>query len=741
MPLAKHRPVVLAALLALPGLASSEPLSSAASLPEAPAFAYGERVPDWLVHRASVRAGVYRGGGGDELVLDNGLVRRVFRLSPAVATVALDSHMSGASLLRAVEPEATLVVDGEERPVGGLLGQAERAYLRPEFLESMSADPGAFACDAFEVGETAARFGWARVRHAEDRPWPPPGVSLTFHCRAPAPARPGLRVELHYELYDGIPVFAKWLVVRNGTDAAVVVDRFTSERLAFVEAESDVEKPGSARWRRPPLEVFSDYSFGGGDIGSANRTTDFVADPDYTSQVNYALEMPAILVSRPPVGPAWRVGPGESFETFRTFVLVYDSDDRERRGLALRRTLRTLAPWITENPLMMHVRRADTATFRAAVDQCVETGFEMIIYTFGSGIDMETGDPAEIERIRRDVAYAHGRGIEVGAYSLFSSRTIDPQNDVVDPETGRPGGAKFGNAPCLGSAWGVRYLEKLRGFIEATGLDLLEHDGPYPGDVCASSAHPGHRGQADSQWAQWRSSDALYTWARARGVYLNVPDYYFLNGSNKVAMGYREVNWSLPRDRQIVLGRQNIYDGTWTKTPSMGWMFVPLTEYHGGGAAATLEPLREHLAEYEAHLVGNLAAGVQACYRGPRLYDSDETRALVTRWVSWYKRHREILESDVIHLRRPDGRDVDGLLHVNPELEERGLAAFWNPLDEALEREVDLPLYYTGLTERASIREREGPARIEPLDPRSVARVRVQLPPRGFTWLVVEAAP
>ncbi len=41
---------------------------------------------------------------------------------------------------------------------------------------------------------------------------------------------------------------------------------------------------------------------------------------------------------------------------------------------------------------MMHVRRADTETFRSAVDQCAETGFEMVIYTFGSGIDMETED-------------------------------------------------------------------------------------------------------------------------------------------------------------------------------------------------------------------------------------------------------------------------------------------------------------------------------------------------------------
>jgi hypothetical protein len=719
---------------------AGEPATGAAGLPPAPPFVFGERPPDWLVVPLEAEAGVFRGADDREIILDNGLVRRVFHLDPALATVALDSHVTGASLLRAVEPEAVLVLDGTEHRIGGLLGQPERGYLRREFLESMGADPKAFRCETFEVGETRARLPWRRVRHSEARPWPPPGASLTFHCVSPDPALDGVGVEVHYELYDGLPLYAKWLVLTNGTDREIVVDSFASERLAFVEAESDVEKKGGAPWRRPPLEIFSDYSFGGGDVGSANQTTRFLTDPEYTSQVNYRLEMPAIAVSRPPVGPAWPVAPGERFETFRTFVLVYDSDDRERRGLALRRSLRTLAPWVTENPLMMHVRRADTETFRAAVDQCAETGFEMIIYTFGSGIDMETEDAAEIARIRSDVAYAHERGLEVGAYSLFSSRTIGPEDDVINPRTGRPGGTIFNNAPCLGSAWGEHYLEKVKGFIEATGLDLLEHDGPYPGDVCASTRHPGHRGEKDSQWAQWRLSADLYAWARGRGTYLNVPDYYFLVGSTKVAMGYREVNWSLPRAQQIILGRQNIYDGTWTKTPTMGWMFVPLTEYHGGGAAATLEPLREHLPAYEAHLINNLAAGVQACYRGPRLYDSEETKALVRRWVGWFKEHRAILESDVVHLRRADGRDVDGLLHVNPRLPERGLAALWNPLAETVEREIALPLYYTGLTERALVREQDGPDRVVTLGRDHSARVRVRIPAEGFTWLVIEEA-
>jgi len=93
-------------------------------------------------------------------------------------------------------------------------------------------------------------------------------------------------------------------------------------------------------------------------------------------------------------------------------------------------------------------------------------------------------------------------------------------------------------------------------------------------------------------------------------VYLNVPDYCVLAGSSKTGIGYRESNWSLPRERQIILGRQNIFDGTWTKIPSMGWIFVPLTEYHGGGPAATIEPLREHFGTCTAHLANNLGARV-----------------------------------------------------------------------------------------------------------------------------------
>lgn len=88
--------------------------------------------------------------------------------------------------------------------------------------------------------------------------------------------------------------------------------------------------------------------------------------------------------------------------------------------------------------------------------------------------------------------------------------------------------------------------------------------------------------------------------------------------------------------------------------------FVPLVEYHGGGAAATLEPLNEYWGIYYQIMMANCDAGVQVCYRSPRLFDTDEAKACVQIVISWYKRYRDALNSDVIHLRRLDGRDGDG---------------------------------------------------------------------------------
>jgi hypothetical protein len=359
----------------------------------------------------------------------------------------------------------------------------------------------------------------------------------------------------------------------------------------------------------------------------------------------------------------------------------------------------------------------------------------MVILTFGSGFNIEDDSPAYLNQMKRYADYARDRGIEIGGYSLLASRRIGGGNDVVSPEGQSP---TFGSCPALTSQWGQDYFRKLYQFYERTGHMMLEHDGSYPGDIDVTPRPPFQKGEKDSRWAQWRIITDFYKWCRANGIYLNVPDYYYLCGSNKSGMGYREVNWSLPRAQQVIHTRQNIFDGTWAKRCSMGWMFVPLTEYHGGGAAATIEPLHEHRDHYERMLVSNLAAGVQACYRGPRLYDTEETKALVKKWVDWYKRYRDVLEGDLIHLRRADGRDVDYMLNVNPGGKEKGLLAVWNPLNRTVSKTITVPLYYAGLIDKAMIREGEGQPREYTLDRRYRARLDVSVPAKGFSWFVIE---
>jgi hypothetical protein len=203
-------------------------------------------------------------------------------------------------------------------------------------------------------------------------------------------------------------------------------------------------------------------------------------------------------------------------------------------------------------------------------------------------------------------------------------------------------------------------------------------------------------------------------------------------------MGYRESNWSLPREQQVIHTRQNIYDGTWQKLPSMGWMFVPLTQYQGGGGAATIEPLDQHLEHYQRMMECNLALGVQACYRGPRLYDTDRVREVVRAEVDWFKAHRDILESDLIHGRRADARDLDWMLHVNPKLKQRGMLVVFNPLNELVTKSLRVNLYYTGLAETARVREKDGPAKRVKLSRDYYLDLPVRVPAQGMNWFVIE---
>jgi hypothetical protein len=126
-----------------------------------------------------------------------------------------------------------------------------------------------------------------------------------------------------------------------------------------------------------------------------------------------------------------------------------------------------------------------------------------------------------------------------------------------------------------------------------------------------------------------------------------------------------------------------------------------------------------YLLQYEWALAQYLSYGVAACYRGPRLYDNVQTMGVAKKWVDFYKKYRDIVTSDIVHVRRPDMQgtaeqngdkthyflpplDFDCILHVNPFITNRGLAVVFNPTSTSLNFTLSLPLYYTGISNKVN---------------------------------------
>lgn len=504
---------------------------------------------DWLLTPEKAKAGIYASADGKSIIVANPMVSRTFRIFPNLATTNIVNRMTGESMLRAVSSEGSIQIDGKKHWIGGLAGQPERAYLEDKWIDDMTTIPESFLVEDFEIAPIKEDIKWARSRWALNKETAT-GSEIIFTLRGDKELKDVL-VKLHVSVYDKIPVIRKRFEVVNQSGLPINIDSFQLEYLAFAEPESPSDGDPKT-FLLPNIHVESDYACAGAFTEKSTDITEkWVTDPDYTSQRHYERQTPCILEVSPQIGPDQAVPSQGAFRSFSVYEMPFDSYDRERKGLFTRKMYRTIAPWTTENPIFIHLTSSNPETVYRAIDQCAETGYEMIILSFGSGANAEDISEENIAKFKAIVDYARQKGIEIGCYSLLASRWISDEVDVINPKTGKRGGMRFGSSPCLCSDWGYEYFNKIKTFFEKTGIRCFEHDGSYPGDVCASTVHTHHKGLKDSQWNQFHKVTELYHWMCENGIYLNVPDFYFLNGSTKVGIGYRETNWSLPRDRSL----------------------------------------------------------------------------------------------------------------------------------------------------------------------------------------------
>jgi hypothetical protein len=303
---------------------------------------------------------------GNTLTLSNGLITRQFSLSPAFGTTDYRSELASRSLLRAVNDEAKLTLDGVQYGIGGLRANSDtHAYLNRSLL-SFSSDPTTFQYAGYNCSAPTAPFHWEPgLRHSPlTSPWPPQGLRLSVFFLPPSSAKhdhSGLVLTVHYEMYVGIPLLAKWVTLdyqNTSNRGPITVDSLTVAFLATQKPYNLLDRsqhplPVSHSDTGPTsswLYVQTDQPHGSDCIWVA----DSHADVDYGADEQ-------VLVCSYTSGASFQLGNSsgdgrvlKSVDSFRVLELVTDSDDRERVALSRHRMTRLLAPETQENPIFFH---------------------------------------------------------------------------------------------------------------------------------------------------------------------------------------------------------------------------------------------------------------------------------------------------------------------------------------------------------------------------------------------------
>ena len=511
----------------------------------------------------------------------------------------------------------------------------------------------------------------------ETFPYPPEGKAIKLDY-----SKQGIDVSVTYEVFEYMPVLMKRVHITNNTIKKITIDKFVA--ISYAMSKENQEK------------IYMETDYNGGCMMNNNRK---LSVHQFEDKIQTTFDM----------GPAADIKSGETFKGFRSFQLLHSVMFYEQKMIEIKTMMRYLLPWVNESPLIMHITSDRSSKVRKVIDDCAEVGFDSVIQSFGSTINQESKREKYIQRHKKLYNYAHSKGISIGGYTLAVIKNylpiIGPHVNTYERDTY---GVKGSIARCMCTDWSKGYWDSIVNFNKRTGADLIEIDGPYHFYKCNGGDTHNHKGLEDSRYMQWKES-TVEAFARLKelGMHINAPDWMFYSGANKGGIGYEEIAFSRPRKEQLIASRIYGYKGTFDKIPSMGWAFVPIGVYHGGGKRAKFSPLTKNYFDYDWALSQAMISGVIPCFRGKRLFDSEKTKALVKKWVEFFHTYKKIINGITIHFLPPvmdqenheQAADIDAILNVRSKGNIRGILGIYNQTDRKITKEIKIPLYYTGMTD------------------------------------------
>eukprot|EP01084_Bolivina_argentea_P058446 106746_1 len=431
---------------------------------------------DWLINppESFPKVTLTQGKTNDlnTYILSNGLISRTFIVSPNFATIAYDSYLNGngdskSSILRTLSPEAIIGINGYTYNVGGCdfkntsitnTKSPNTAYIIPTWLNSSNLVANTSNSFIYNNNITVTPISIAYnftpgTRHSPKYiNWPPLGIGIEIEfipsanmINLPINAKNNLKIYVRYELYQGMPIISKSLRIEslNPLDTKnISITNITVETLKVnipyspgsnQDAINQCNQYASDKVLWPYMNMIT-YS------GGLFLTTDQAHGTNihWYNDINmnniWGSYQPNVDIGYYPQNEQkyWSVRldpnlPGTYngiLETFRVLEIVLNIQSKlgnfERFGLSKRRMVSFLSPSTTENPIYAAtIDSTNQKDLENYIDQCAECGFELLIFSFGSGFNMEKVDNKTLQFYADIIEYGANKGIEIGGYDLI----------------------------------------------------------------------------------------------------------------------------------------------------------------------------------------------------------------------------------------------------------------------------------------------------------------------------------
>jgi hypothetical protein len=701
---------------------------------------------DWLVRRPAEPTRLSKTADG--FTLGNGLVEREFIVrGGAFCTIDLRQVPAGLSFFRATSPEANLTLSIANAPaqgfnVGGCAGQqpGHFEFFDDSWRANLTADPAAFQLRNYSTSAPSALFPWAAGRYGSptDVSWPPRGLHLAVDFTPPAKASAfsGVVATIHFEVYDGLPLVRKWVSVAVDAQAArpVMLDtlhyellrapNFAPEHITVLSSTGNNPTPNDQQVRPIPHTA----------VGST--ITSWSMDPEYDQDDDAELHVPYTAYTfltmgysdswryGGPTGPGARLAPGEAFASLSARLLLHDSAELERQGLGVREAWRVLAPQVTEAPLnAMLTDMSNSSSLRTFVQQAARTGHELAIVGFGAKgwcgmCEAQLHNTSFRAWMKGEVAHAEAQGVALSAYTLMQHNGWGEVVPAAEQTLNRDGSR--GPTACFATDWHAAYRRAVLDFVQEVGLGGLETDGQFEGAACADMSHDHHHNGIAGGWAaQLQATLGFNEALRRLDAYQTGADGYIWSGVQRWNHADTDAFSKLPTWERMTVGRMYVYDSTRTRLPSSGQIGVDDLVGLCGAESVTRVRNVPRLRCVDFVIAGFYLSASLPQFRADRLWDpadaeADAIEATISRWTSYYKRHRAprpsgasgVLLAKMVHLKRPSARSLEAVAHVTSDASAplRAIVGVANPTaDRTFEERLNVPLYYTGLPPGARV--------------------------------------